>query len=183
MKMRIFMRFLLTLYILFVLFISGAALACTWGIIQTVHPEYWLGLLYGDNTVRFVVSVILVAVIVLSILLMFSGIKKRKPKSALINQTGNGTISISLSAIEEMATRHIAANEAVRSVKAFVSVKDSKVNISAKLAVAEGTQIPDILLTLQTSLKENIELLSGIEVNKILLLVEKTSQVVKARVE
>ena len=56
-------------------------------------------------------------------------------------------------------------------------------NISAKMAIAEGANIPEILLSLQTSLKEHIELLAGIEVNKILLLVEKTSQVVKARVE
>ena len=183
MKMRIFMRILLTLYILFVLFISGAVLACAWGIIDAVHPAYWLDMLYGDALARFIVSVIFIAVIILSISLMFSGIKKRKPRSTLINQTGNGTISISLSALEEMATRHIVVNESVRSVKASVSVKDSKVNINAKLAVAEGTHIPDILLSLQTSLKENIELLSGIEVNKILLLVEKTSQVAKARVE
>ena len=183
MKMRIFMRILLTLYILVVLFVAGVMLACTWGFIHISYPSDWLSALYENGMVRFVASLIGIVLIVLSIALMFSGIKKRKPKSAMINQTGNGMISISINALEEMATRHIVANENVRSVKVSIDIKDSKVNISAKLAVAEGTQIPEILLTLQTSLKENIEVLSGIEVNKILLLVEKTSQVVKARVE
>ncbi|MGI5849717.1 MAG: alkaline shock response membrane anchor protein AmaP [Christensenellales bacterium] len=181
--MRIFMRFLLTIYILFVLFIAGVTLACTWGLIEYVHPQYWMSLLYDNSTVRIIISIIGVAVIVLSIALMFSGIRKRGPKSALIKSTLGGTISISVSAIEEMAMRHVAAHESIRSVKVTSNVKDSKINISAKLAVAEGSNIPDILLSLQTSLKEHIELLAGIQVNKITLLVEKTSQVVKARVE
>ncbi len=183
MKMRIFMRILLTLYILGVLFVAGVMLICAWGIIDIVHPTYWLSSLYDNSTVRIVASVIGIAIIALSIALMFSGIRKRKPKSALIKVTETGAISISLSAMEEMATRHIEANPAIRSVKSYVSVKDSKVNISAKLAVNEGSNIPEVLLSLQTSLKEQIEILTGVEVNKILLLVEKTSQVVKARVE
>ena len=126
MKMRIFMRILLTLYILAVLFVSGVVLACTWGIIDVIHPQYWVSMLYGNGLVQLVVSVIGIAVIVLSIALMFSGIRKRKPKSALIKTTGNGAISISLSAIEEMATRHIVTNPSVKSVKTSVAVKDSK---------------------------------------------------------
>lgn len=181
--MRIFMRILLTLYILFVLFIAGMTLVCTWGLIPAAYPQYWLELLYSNGLVRLVVSAVCIVVIVLSIALMFSGVRRRKPKTALIKDTGNGAVSISLSAIEEMATRHIAAHEAVRNVRTTVSIKDSKANISAKLALTDGSNIPEVLLSLQTSLKAHIELLAGIEVNKILLLVEKTSQTVKARVE
>lgn len=181
--MRIFMRILLTLYILCVLFIAGAVLAMAWGIIEIAHPSYWLTMLYENSGVQIIVSVISIAIVIVSFLLMFSGVRRRKPKSALIQATGNGQISIALSAIEEMAIKHIAVNSAIRSVRASVAVRDSKVDISAKMAVAEGTNIPEVLLSLQTSLKEHIELLCGIEVNKILLLVEKTTQVVKARVE
>lgn len=183
MKMRIFMRFLLTLYILVGLFISGVMLACAWGIIDIIQPQYWLAMLYDNIAVRLVMSVIGVAVIVLSIALMFSGIRKRKLASVLVKETGIGSIAVSLSAIEEMTTRHISSNQFVKSVKASINIKDSKINISAKMAVLEDSNIPEMMLSLQTSLKEYIELLVGIEVNNILLLVEKTSQVAKARVE
>ena len=183
MKMRIFMRFLLTLYILFVLFVAGTVILCTWGILDSVHPAYWLDTLYTDSIVQIVVSVISIAVIMLSIALMFSGIRKKKQKTALINATGNGDIAISLSAIEEMSVRYMMDNPSIRSVKATVTNRDNKVRISARLAVTEETNIPETLVALQTGLKAHIELLAGIEVKKIMLLVDKTSQVVKARVE
>lgn len=181
--MRIFMRFLLTIYILIVLFVSVVVLGATWGMIDIGWPQFWVAQLYGDSLARLAVSIIVVTVILLSFFLMFYGIRRRKPKSALIKTTGLGSVFISISAIEEMAMRHIATHEAVRNVKAAIRIKDSKANIIAKLAVAEGANIPEVLLSLQTSLKEHIEVLSGIEVNKITLLVEKTSQIVKARVE
>lgn len=181
--MRIFMRILLTLYILCVLFVAGVVLACAWNIIEMTHPMYWVSQLYQNTTVIIVASVVGVLIVLMSLVLMFGRNRRREPKSALIAETGNGGIMITLSAIEEMATRHMLESPSVRSVKVGVGVKESKVDLSAKLAVMEETNIPETLKALQTSLKEHIEVLSGIEVGKITLLVEKTSQVVKARVE
>ncbi len=181
--MRIFMRIVLTLYILCVMFIAGITLACAWWFIAKDYPAFWLDMLYGDGMVRLIVSVIGIAVILVSLVLMFSGIRKRKPKSAFIADTGNGAVSITINALEEMAIRHMLDNEAVRTVKTAVKVRDFKASITGRLAVAEGTNIPETLTTLQKSLKEHIELLAGIKVGKISLLVEKTSQIAKARVE
>jgi hypothetical protein len=181
--MRIFMRIVLTLYILCVMIIAGITLACAWWFIEDIHPAYWLDMLYTDATVRLVVSVIGIAVIIISIALMFSGIRKRRPKTAFIADTGSGAVLITINALEEMAIRHMLENSAVRTVKATVKVRDAKAGITGRLAVAEGTNIPETLITLQKSLKEHIELLAGIKVGKISLLVEKTSQIAKARVE
>ena len=181
--MRIFMRIVLTLYILFVILIAGVTLACAWQFIAKDFPLGWVDMLYTDATARFVVSVIGIAVILISLILMFSGIRRRKPKSAFIVDTGSGAVSISISALEEMAIRNMLANDDVRTVKATVVIRDGKANIKGRLAVAEGTNIPETLTEMQKGLKQQIELLSGIMVNKITLLVEKTSQVAKARVE
>lgn len=181
--MRIFMRIVLTLYILCVLFIAGVTLACAWQFIPQAQPAAWLDMLYKNANVRFVVSVVGVLVIVVSLALMFSGVRKRKPKTAFIADTGSGAVSITISALEEMSIRHMLACEAVRTVKTSVVVKDGKVNVTGRLAVAEGTNVPETLLSLQKSLKEHIETLAGIAVGRISLLVEKTSQLAKARVE
>jgi uncharacterized alkaline shock family protein YloU len=174
---------LLTIYILFVLFITGVTLACAWGFIVIDHPSYWLKLLYGDTLVIWIVSAIGVVLAIISIMLMFSGIRRRKPKAAKVRMTEGGSISITVNALEDMVMRFIAANEQVKSVRATVSVRDSKINARARLSVVEGTNIPEVLTSLQTGLKAHIEVLAGIEVNKIMLLVEKTTQIVKARVE
>lgn len=181
--MRIIMRILLTLYILFVLFVVGVTLGCAWGFIDAVHPQYWLSMLYENTLVIWIVSIIGVVIVVLSFALMFSGIRKRKPKRAMISATQSGNIYMTLNALEEMATRHIAADAAVRSVNVRAAVKDNKIFLSAQMTVAEGTCIPEVLKSLQASLKTHIEALSGIEVEKITLYVEKTAQIVKARVE
>ena len=181
--MRIFRRILLTLYILGVMFVAGVVLACAWGIIQIQDPSYWLTQLYFNKDVVIVASVIGVIVILISLMLMFSRSRKRAPKAATIADTGSGGISISLSAIEEMATRHIMTLPAVQNVKVGVAVKDAKVDLSAKMDVAAETNIPETLSGLQASLKENIETLAGIETGKIALLVEKTSQGAKARID
>ncbi len=181
--MRIFMRILLTLYIILILFIAGVTLCCAWGIISFDYPSWWLDQLYGNVAVMWIVSVVGVAVVIVSFMLMFSGIRRRKPKAAIVRHTDKGVISITVTALEEMSMRFIAAHDAVRHVKAAVTVRDAKLVVNARLAVAEGTNIPDVLQELQSGLKANIELLAGIEVNKIVLLVEKTTQVVKARVE
>ena len=177
------MRILLTLYLLFFIAIAGVVLCCAWGLISIDYPSLWLDQVYTDLGVKWIVSLIAVVVIIISFMLMFSGIRRRKPRAALVRVTEGGVISISISALEEMATRFIVSNESVRTVRATAWVRDSKLNVQAKLSVTDGTNIPETLQAIQAGLKGHIELLSGIEVNKIMLLVEKTTQVAKARVE
>lgn len=181
--MRLFLRVLFTLYVLFVLFLIGVTLGCAWGLIDQIHPLYWVQLLYEDTVVFWSVTVGGIAVVLLSVALMFSGVRKRKPRTTAVKVSEGGVISITLNALEELAIRYIVADTAVRSVRASALVREGKLVIKANLSVADGTNIPEVLLALQTGLKAHIELLAGIEVTKIMLLVEKTAQVVKARVE
>lgn len=181
--MRFFTRVLLTIYILTVLFVVCVTLGCAWGMIDSTYPAYWLSLLYEDATVIWIVSAVCVLLAIVSFALMFSGIRKRKPKTARISMSEGGAIFVTLSALEEMAMRHIADHSAVKSVNVRVSIKEGKACFISRMTVVEGTRIPDVLNGLQKSLKEHIETLSGIEVGKMKLFVDKTAQVVKARVE
>lgn len=173
----------MTIYVLIVIFVIGVALLCVWGIIDKIHPQYWIEMLYGNNTVFWSVTLGGIAVILISFAILFSGLKKRKPKAAKVRNTECGLISISILALEEMANRYLVADAAIRSVKAFVAIRNGKLSIKAVLSVAEGTNIPEVISALQNGLKAHIELLAGIEVCRIKLLVEKTAQVIKARVE
>lgn len=181
--MRIFIRVLLTLYILCVLCVAVLAVVCAWNVIGAEYPLLWLNTLYTNTWTKILVTVIAFAFIVVSLVLMFARANKKEPKSALITQTGIGAVSISLSAIEDMATKHMLANDAVRNARVNVSAKEAKINLSCKLAVSEGTNIPEVLQAMQVSTKQEVETYAGVEIGKISMLVEKTSQVIKARVE
>lgn len=181
--MRFFMRLLLTLYILMVLFLVCVTLGCAWGLIDVAFPQYWLMQLVGDTLTIWVVSAVGIVVALVSLMLMFSGIRKRKPKSARITTLDGGAIFVTFNALEDMATRHIAFDSAVKSVSVRVAVRDGKASFTSRMTVVEGTCIPEVLSGLQKSLKEHIETLSGITVDKVTLYVDKTAQVVKARVE
>lgn len=180
--MRIFIRFLSAIYVLAVLFVVCVVLLCVWGVIDSIHPHFWIEMLYSGNT-AFPVSLLGVAIVLLSLAFLFSGFKRRTAKDAKVRVTENGIISVSISALEEMTMRYLANDTAIRNVKASVKSKDAKLKVAAVLSVAEGTNIPETLSALQSGLKAHLELLAGIEVYKIKLLVEKTAQVVKARVE
>lgn len=181
--MRFFMRLLLTLYILMVLFVVCVTLGCAWGLIDAAFPQYWLSLLSGDTLTIWIVSAVGIVVALVSLMLMFSGIRKRKPRSARITTLDGGAIYVTLNALEDMARRHISYDGAVKSVNVRVAVREGKVRFTSRMTVAEGTCIPEVLSGLQKSLKEHIETLSGITVDKITLYVDRTAQVVKARVE
>ena len=181
--MRIFIRVLLTLYILCVLCIAALLVLCAWNVIGASYVTLWVDTLYSSAWTKIAVTIIAFVFIVISFMLMFARSSKKQPASALITETGTGSISISLSAIEEMANKHLLTENSVRNAKVAVSVKDTKINLSCKLAVSEGTNIPQVLSALQASTKQEVETYAGVEVGKISMLVEKTSQVVKARVE
>ena len=181
--MRIFIRVLLTLYILFVLCIAVLAALCAWNIIGEGQTQVWLGTLYSNVWSKIIVTAAAFLLILISFVLMFARTSKKEPASALITETGIGSISVSLSAIEEIVVRHLYTESSVRNAKVGVRVRDSKVYLNCKLAVSEGTNIPNVLTALQTGTKQEIETYAGVEVGKISILVEKTSQVVKARVE
>ncbi len=181
--MRIFIRVLLTLYIIFVLCIAVVTMLSAWNVIVIDYTQSWLDTLYASGWAKIIVTIIAIVVIIVSFMLMFARTRKREPKSALITTTETGSIAISLSAVEEMATKHMLKNDAVKSAKVNVSVKDSKIDISSKLTVAEGSNIPEVLSSLQLSTKQEVETYAGVSIGKISVLVERTMQVVKARVE
>ena len=181
--MRIFIRVLLTLYIIFMICIAVVTMLGAWNVIAQATAQGWLDTMYTSVWAKIIITIIAVIVIIVSFMLMFARTRKKEPKTALITSTETGSIAIALSAIEEMATKHMLKNDAVKSARVNVGVKDSKIDLTGKLTIAEGTNIPEVLSSLQLSTKQEIETYAGVSVGKISVLVERTMQVAKARVE
>ncbi len=114
-------------------------------------------------------------VIVLWAVRMIIGFNRRArsngPATAVIARTEFGTSTITLAAINDMISRHCAANENVRKQDSDISVKDDKLMINLRLSLAEDTNIPEVTTGLRESLTAYLEGLTGIKVGEISMMV------------
>lgn len=175
MRIRIFLRILLTLYILIFIFISCIVLACTWGLINHIHPLYWVDLLYENFVVKIVASIICIVIILMSLKFMFTGARERRIKTKILRESEAGTIRLSVLALQDMVNRFVTEISDIRNFKTNIITTERGINIELSLAVLPGTNIPELTSSLQAGIKDNIETLSGIGVGNINILVTDTS--------
>jgi len=122
-------------------------------------------------------------VTVICIKLLFSGAAPKTPQSALIKVMDHGAVRISLSALDAMAQKHVRQHEKVRDVKSSVGLVENGVRIRLRLSLMPEAVIPEVSAQLQSTLKDYIETLSGINVKEILVYVEDMANLPKPRVE
>jgi hypothetical protein len=175
MRIRIFLRILLTLYILSFLFIAGIVVCCAWNLIDKANPIYWVDLLYGDTVVKIVASIIAAVIIVMSLKFIFTGSREKKIKTKTLKESESGSIRVSVMALQDMVNRYVMESKEVRNHKASIITNEKGIDIDLRLAVVPGTNIPELTSALQSGLKDNIETYSGIFVNNVDILVDDTS--------
>lgn len=175
MRIRIVLRILLTLYILSFIFIAGIVIFCAWGLIDRIHPQWWLDNLYGDMTVKIIATAIAALIIGLSLKFIFTGGKEKRVRTKTLKETEGGSIRISVLALQDMVTRYVVELKDVRNHKVKIITNEKGIDIDLKLAVIPGTNIPELTSSLQAGLKDNIETFSGICVNHVDILVADTS--------
>ncbi len=94
--------------------------------------------------------------------------------AALVSAGDYGTTQISLSAIDAMVQRHCKANVKIREVTSVISLQEGGVGIQLKLSLLNDANIPETTEALRTSLRENIESLTGIQVRDVSIMVVNT---------
>jgi len=175
MRIRIFLRILLTLYILSFIFIAGIVIFCAWNLIDKAHPIYWIENLYGDTVVKIVASAIAAVIIVLSLKFIFTGSRDKKVKTKTLKESESGSIRVSVLALQDMVNRYVMESSDVRNHRSRIITNEKGIDIDLKLAVIPGANIPELTSALQSGLKDNIETYSGIFVNNVDILVDDTS--------
>jgi uncharacterized alkaline shock family protein YloU len=92
-----------------------------------------------------------------------------------MRQTEHGGTYISLEALDTMVQKHCRALARVRDVHTTLHSTETGVTIGIRLCVLPDTDVVTLSSELQKSLKENIEALTGIQVNEIGVLVESAA--------
>ena len=181
MKLKFFDRLLLG-----ILLVAAILLAFVlFGIAANVIPEEmvanFISLFYAIPENAWILAGSGVLLLLISVKLLFAGRAKHgdiRPASALMRQTELGGTFISLEAIDSMIQKHCRAiSQTVKDVHTTLQSTETGVTVGIRLCVLPDTDVVTLSSELQKSLKENVESLTGIQVNEIGVLVESAAPV------
>ena len=180
MKLKVFDRILLGILLIAAILVSFVLFGIAANMISQDQVTWFVSLfyMYGENALILAGSGLVLLLI--SIKLLFAGKGKKadaRPASALMKQTEFGGTYISLEAIDSMVQKHCRAVSRVKDVHTTLQSTESGVTIGIRLCVLPDTDVVTLSSELQKSLKENVESLTGIQVNEIGVLVESAAPV------
>ncbi|MDO4568586.1 MAG: alkaline shock response membrane anchor protein AmaP [Clostridia bacterium] len=179
MKFSVFDRILVVLAML-VLLAVGVGLICMCFIFGQEQVASLVALAYSGTPAKVVLACVGALLVIVALRLIVVALRTKGKGDAddavVVGVYDAGTALITLSTIDMMVQRHCKLNQQVKECYSRVTACEGGVNVSLKLALAYDTPVPGFASELQASLKENIETLSGVTVNGIVLRIIPPSQ-------
>lgn len=178
MKLKFFDRFLLGILLIATILFSFVLFGIAANLIREDMVTGFIGLFYMFRQNALILAGVGLLLLLISVKLLFAGKSKKadvRPASALMRQTEFGGTFISLEAIDSMVQKHCRAISRVKDVHSTLHSNETGVTIGIRLCVLPDTDVVTLSGELQKSLKENIESLTGIQVNEIGVLVESAA--------
>lgn len=164
-------RILLTVQTLLFSAIAVATILFSTRLISYDNLSTSLQVLHG----RWEVALVGLVFLVISIRLLFSGLKTKKITEAVIKSGEFGAVTISLVALESLVLSTIRNMEDIKDVKVNIKKIDEGVSINLKLVVNLDVVIPEIAEELQNTIRASIENTAGIAVSDVRICVENVS--------
>ena len=180
MKLKFFDRLLLDILLIAAILVSFVLFGIAANIITQEMVDNFVGLFYMFRQNALILAGSGLVLLLICIKLLFAGKGKKadvRPASALMKQTELGGTYIALEAIDSMVQKHCRAVPRVKDVHTTLQSTETGVTIGIRLCVMPDTDVVTLSSELQKSLKENVESLTGIQVNEIGVLVESAAPV------
>ncbi len=175
MKIRIIDRILLLLLVLAVIAMGIVSLCIIYGAIPHEYFDNFVSLAFTDTWMQILITVIAVLAILICLRLLFAGMSKHKPQSAMLHESDSGSVRVSLQVLDELAHRYARSIKEIKELNTDIFLKGEGVRYVVRYTIAQESSIPEISAKLKTGLKEYVEMYSGIPVKEIEIIVEKTS--------
>lgn len=187
MKISIFDRFLLSIYtlaiILVSLFLLLISLGAAIGLISiNAVGGYIASIIFNRQSIVILIAVALLFLIV-SIKLLFSGVRKAKPHSALLKSTDLGIIRVSISTLDSLAQKAVRSFNEVKDAKSFIVPEPDGIRVQIRIMVMPDVKLPELTVNIQQKIKEYIESISGIAVKEVRIYIDNIVTAQKAKVE
>ena len=180
MKLKFFDRLLLGILLIAAILVSFVLFAMAANFLKEDVVTNFISLFYMYPRNALILAGSGLVLLLICIKLLFAGRGKKadvRPASALMKQTELGGTFIALEAIDSMVQKHCRAVPRVKDVHTTLQSTETGVTVGIRLCVLPDTDVVTLSSELQKSLKENVEMLTGIHVNEIGVLVESAAPV------
>lgn len=136
----------------------------------------------GNRTFVFIISL---SFFIISVALLFSGVKRPKERKCIGKHTDIGEILISMNSLENIALNTARRFQGVKDIKARVFKKEDHVNVSLNMVVFPDISIPSLSHEIQSRVRRNIEDSAGVQVGDVKIYIDgiQPAAVNKPRVE
>ena len=181
MKLNFFERLLLALT-----GILGVFFAVALGIVSYTGNDVKLVIRgYDAVLVKNIWFVVLIGVLALVALVwglkLMSLAFKRPPRldrsSVSVQNSENGSVRISVAAMDTLVKQAIAHDEGVVDIKTSIINHEDSISVSIDMTLASDVHIPNVTMMMQRSIKNFIEEFSGIAVREVTIMVSKIVEV------
>lgn len=178
MKLRVFDRILLALLLIITIVASFAVLGVATRLIPQPMVAGFISLFYDNFGNTCILAGAALLVLIISIRLVFAG--KREPRegdeAAVMCSDEMGGTYVALSALDGMVKKHCSAYERICACRSTLKAGPDGLGIRLKLAVLPDTNVAEMSRVLQTTLKEYVQGLTGIQIHEIRILVENATE-------
>ncbi len=178
------------------LFIYTFIIACTMIVLMSMTfdwisyklAENYLDNLYNEPLVRNSLLIASIVFLMISVRLFYLAIRRNNTRSPAVDLPSTfGNVSISMETIQNVALRASTKISGLNDLKARILMKESGLAIELRTKVDGNIPIPRITEEIQRLVKEQVELLTGIPVDKVSVyvanIVTASAPTLRSRVE
>lgn len=188
MKVKIIDRILLIVYALLGIATTAGLVYLVW-LNETASLEaVGINISIGRGNWVFIAAAAAVALLllVLSIRVIMLAVR-HEPKidktSVALQNTEDGSVRISVAAMDTLIKQAVGTNEGVLDVKTKIINHEDSISIKIEMTLTSDVHIPNVTMLLQRSVKNFIEEYSGIAVRDISVFVSSIVEVVPAQLK
>lgn len=183
---RVADKFLLFLYSIAILILTGIGLVMAFGWVAPEAAKSAVDAVYAAGPVQYAAVAVCAVLFLLSIRFLFVSLQRSRERSGSIDQrTDFGDIRISLETVENLSLKAANRVRGVKDLRARVRVDNSGLDIQLRSVIDGESSIPQLTEEMQRGVKEHVEEITGIPVASVTVYVANVvqSQSFKARVE
>lgn len=178
--MNIMDRIILTIYMLFMVFISICLIIIPFNVIPGETIDLIKDQLYGNWYYSLVGLLALIA----SIRLFISGVSTGgKGKKGIVRPAEFGDVKISMDTFQSLAVRAVKQIGGIKDVKISIGVANGELTVGARILVMPDINIPMVVREVQGKIKEYIESTTEVNVKDVKVAIENVATTSAARVD
>lgn len=164
---------ILTVYLILIVLCCSLILCCMFGVLNTHFVTDVVNtFLFGSFIFKILYTIIFIILIVVAIFLLFFDFKKPVEKTVKIAAYSNGSVLISIKAIEELVGKYLSQLTSIKENKSKVIPNDDSISVKVDLGVYSETNIPEVTKSINDGLKYFIENQTGLKVQDVDVLIQ-----------